>query len=243
MVLLLLLLLLLLPALAALYLVYRPPPQLIQYLQHRWPDILWQVPTSAKVIALTIDDGPSIYTREILDILKANNATATFFIIGSHVCGREDVLRDIISNGNELGNHAMHDEPSFKLSDCELESQIHAVEQMIHNAYKNVTGPEAESFPKYFRPGSGFVTARMRKLLHQLGYSLVLGGIDPHDPQIPFACVNSAHILSMARPGGIIICHDGRSWSPSMLRAVLPKLRQRGYKIITITELLKSSPP
>ncbi|KAI4165486.1 MAG: hypothetical protein LQ342_000896 [Letrouitia transgressa] len=216
--------------------VYKPPSLLVRYLQRRWPDVLWRVPTSSKVIALTIDDGPSEYTDEIMQILKSNGATATFFIIGSQVAGREKTLQDIVRNGNELGNHAMHDEPSRSLSDSTLVEEIHSVEEMMHKAY-DVVGKEPP--PKYFRPGSGFFSGRMRKMLGRLGYRLVLGSIYPHDPQIPFWRVNVSHILSMVRPGGIIICHDRRSWTAPMLRKVLPEIVRKGYRIVTVTELLK----
>ncbi|CRG83363.1 hypothetical protein PISL3812_00714 [Talaromyces islandicus] len=239
MLLLLLILFLLLLPLIALFLVYRPPFKLVQYFQHLWPEVLWHVPTSEKVIALTIDDGPSIYTREILDILKEYSSAATFFVIGSNaVGGHKDILQDLIRSGSELANHAMNDEPSYKLDNVELASQIRAVEQVIDKTYQLLSF--AGSGPRYFRPGSGFFTIRMRKVLQELGYTLVLGGIYPHDPQIPFSTVNAAHVLSMVRPGGIIICHDGRRWTPPMLKIVLPELRRRGYRIVTITELLSS---
>ena len=92
---------------APFWLIYKPPRLLIRYFQHQWPDVLWRVSTSTKVIALTIDDGPSEYTDEIMQILKSNGATATFFIIGSQVAGHEEILQDLIRNGNELGNHGM----------------------------------------------------------------------------------------------------------------------------------------
>ena len=90
---------------APLWFVYKPPGVLLRYFQHRWPDVLWRVSTSSKIVALTIDDGPSEYTNEILQILKSHNASATFFIIGSQVAGSEEMLRDLVRNGNELGNH------------------------------------------------------------------------------------------------------------------------------------------
>lgn len=218
-----------------LYLVYKPPGLLIRLLERRWSDVLWHVPTSSKVVALTIDDGPSQYTDEILQILKMNGATATFFVIGSQVAGHEGTLQDLIRNGNELGNHAMHDEPSRSLSDTTLVDQIHSVEEMIREAY---AAADAKPPPRYFRPGSGFFSGRMRKMLGRLGYRLVLGNIYPHDPQIPFWRVNANHVLSMLRPGGIIICHDRRSWTAPMLRKVLPEIRRRGYRIVTVTQLL-----
>ncbi len=217
------------------YIIYKPPNLLIRYFQHRWPDVLWHVPTASKVIALTIDDAPSEYTDEIMDILKANGATATFFVIGSQVKGREGILRDLVRNGNELGNHAMHDEPSKALSNDDLVSQIASVEKMIDTAY---TSAGVKLPPRYFRPGSGFFHDRMRKLVQRLGYRLVLGSIYPHDPQISYWRVNARHILSMLRPGGIVICHDRRKWTAPMLRRVLPDMKRRGYRVVSVSELL-----
>lgn len=221
-----------------LYFIYKPPNFLICYFQRRWQDILWHVPTRSKVVALTIDDGPSEYTDRIMQVLKANCTTATFFIIGSQVAGHEQTLQNLIHNGNELGNHAMNDEPSLFLSDIVLATQIECVRERLHGAYAavGVEGP-----PNYFRPGSGFFSDRMRKNLQKLGYRLVLGSIYPHDPQISFWRVNAQHILSMLRPGGIIICHDRRSWTVPMLERVLPEMRRRGYRIVTITELLEEA--
>lgn len=220
-----------------LYAVYKPPAVLIRYFQRRWPDVLWSVSTSSKVVALTIDDAPSQYTNEIMQILHANNATATFFVIGSQISDQhKGTLQELIRHGHELGNHAMHDEPSRALNDGSLVEQIHSVEEMLLTAYAAVG---VELPPKYFRPGSGFFSGRMRNLMGRLGYRLVLGSIYPHDPQIHFWRVNANHILSMLRPGGIIICHDRRSWTAPMLREVLPEIRRKGYRIVTVTQLLR----
>lgn len=223
---------------ATLYIIYKPPGFLIRYFQRRWPDVLWQVNTSSKTIALTIDDAPSEYTDEIMEILKANDATATFFIIGSQVPGREETLQDLVRNGNELGNHAMHDEPSRSLADATLVEQIQTVEEKLDAAYAAVGAGEA---PKFFRPGSGFFSTKMREMLGRLGYRLVLGSIYPHDPQIPYWGVNARHVLSMLKPGGIVICHDRRGYTAPMLRKVLPEIRRRGYRIVTVSELLREA--
>ncbi|KAI1168813.1 polysaccharide deacetylase [Nemania serpens] len=220
------------------YIIYKPPPGLIAYFARRWPDVLWEVRTDKKVVALTIDDAPSEHTKEILEILNSHQATATFFVIGGQVAGREDILADIVRSGSELGNHAMHDEPSRSLSDEELTSQIEAVREKIHVAYK--TG-EADMPPPYFRPGSGFFSDRMRGLVAKLGYNLVLGSVYPHDPQIHSPWLNSRHILSMVRPGAIIICHDRRSWTPPMLRKVLKQLKRDGYRVLSLTEMLQAT--
>jgi peptidoglycan/xylan/chitin deacetylase (PgdA/CDA1 family) len=232
--------LLLLLALAAFlivpfYIIYKPPELLIHYFQHRWPDVLWQIDTTQRVVALTIDDAPSEFTGLILEVLKANNATATFFVIGGQVAGREGVLESLVRDGNELGNHAIRDEPSRGLSDEQLAYEIAVVERSINAAYLAV---RVGGRPRYFRPGSGFFSERMRALVRKLDYRLVLGSVYPHDPQVRWPWVNALHVLSMVRPGAIIICHDRRSWTVPMLRKVLPELQRRGYRVVTVTELL-----
>ncbi|KAI3329393.1 hypothetical protein HD806DRAFT_530788 [Xylariaceae sp. AK1471] len=220
------------------YVIYKPPRGLIAYFAYRWPDVLWEVPTDKKVVALTIDDAPSEHTEEILGILNGHGATATFFVIGGQVAGREDILADIVRSGSELGNHAMHDEPSRSLSDDELTEQIETVREKIRKAYKTGEGPTP---PRYFRPGSGFFSDRMRSLVEKLGYRLVLGSVYPHDPQIHWSWLNSRHILSMVRPGAIIICHDRRSWTAPMLRTVLRQLKHEGYRVMSLTEMLRET--
>ncbi|KAL5341674.1 hypothetical protein BJX70DRAFT_43110 [Aspergillus crustosus] len=100
--------------------------------------------------------------------------------------------------------------------------------------------PAAAGGPgRYFRPGSGFFTDRMRALVQREGFRLVLGNVYPHDPQINVPWVNAAHVLSMVRPGSIIIVHDRRPWTAPMLATVLPELKRRGYRVGTVSDLLK----
>ena len=222
-----------------LYLIYKPPESLINYFQSRWQDVLWHVQTDRKIVALTIDDAPSQYTDEILEALKRNEAAATFFVIGAQVAGQEATLRNIVSNGNELGNHALHDEPSRKLDDDTLAAHIRGVETKINDAYTFADIPPPPQ--RYFRPGSGFFSTRMRELVKNMGYRMVLGSIYPHDPQVHSSRINGRHILSMLRPGGIIICHDRRKWTAPMLKEVLPEIKRKGYQVVTITQLLEQT--
>jgi peptidoglycan/xylan/chitin deacetylase (PgdA/CDA1 family) len=133
----------------------------------------------------------------------------------------------------------MHDEASRALTNAQLEEQIRDVERMIDDAYSlaHVDGEPT----RYFRPGSGFFSTRMRGIVRELGYRLVLGDVYPHDPQIPYWRVNAAHVLSMLKPGGIIICHDRRSWTVPMLRKVVPEMKRRGWKITTVSGLLEQA--
>lgn len=148
-----------------LYILYKPPRFVIRLAQRQWEDVLWNVATSKRILALTIDDGPSEYTSEILDILRSNDATATFFVIGSHATpAREEILRDLIRHGNELANHAMRDEPSYLLSETELIDNINCVQKMLSDieatARPGANGVGLDSkltqSALYFRPGGGF---------------------------------------------------------------------------------------
>jgi peptidoglycan/xylan/chitin deacetylase (PgdA/CDA1 family) len=222
------------------YVIYKPPTFVIRYFARRWPDVLWHVPLPAdkKVIALTIDDAPSEHTRDILALLKEHGAKATFFVIGGQVAGREDILAEIVEQGHELGNHAMHDEAARGVMDEELHAQIDKVQKLIRGAYFMAGSDERGPKYNYFRPGSGFFSDHMRAMVDKMGFRLVLGSIYPHDAQISYWWLNARHILSMLRPGGIIICHDRRSWTIPMLAKVLPEAKRRGYKLVTVTDLL-----
>lgn len=219
-----------------LYTIYKPPKVVISYFQARFPEVLFQVQTDKKIVALTIDDTPSVYTNEILDILKENEASATFFVIGGQVSGNERILSDIVKAGSELGNHAMHDEPSISLPSDVLESQIHEVDLFINRAY-NDAGKERKSH--YFRPGSGVFSRRILDVATTAGYKTILGSIYPHDPFISFWTVNAWHILSMIRPGAVIICHDRRPWTVPMLKKVVPAMKKKGYEVVSLSKFLE----
>lgn len=231
----LLLLIILLP----LYVIYYPPSPLIRYFSHRWKDVLFHVvlPSNKKLIALTIDDAPSHLTPEILQVLEENGAKATFFVIGAQARGgQESLLTKIVRAGHELGNHAMHDSPSRALTQPQLTDEIKQVDTLIRTAYASASVSEPP--PRYFRPGSGFFSTRIRETAKAMGYQVVLGDIYPHDPQIRSSRVNARHVLGMLKPGGIVICHDRREWTLQMLREVLPRIRERGYGIVSLGELI-----
>lgn len=218
------------------WVIYKPPKWVISTLQRHNPSVLFQIETARKVVALTIDDAPSQYTNEILEILKANEATATFFVIGGQVAGRESVLEDIVHAGSELGNHAMHDEPSVSLASDVLAQQIQEVDIMLKHANEEAS---KERTGRYFRPGSGIFSQRILDVAAKAGYKTALGSIYPHDPFVTYWRVNAWHVLSSLRPGAVIICHDRRSWTLPMLRKVVPEMKRRGYDVVTVSKLLE----
>lgn len=236
---LILLTLIVLSVFSPIYCIYKPPTFLISYFSYLNPSVLFHIPTPRSLIALTIDDAPSSHTLEILETLATAKVHATFFVIGAQVAGREAILAEIVRQGHELGNHALHDEPSRSLPPDVLAAQIQQVDDLIRAAYA-AAGSDAAP-PRYFRPGSGFFNRRLLDTVEGLGFKVVLGDIYPHDPQVPYWRVNAAHILSMLKSGGVIICHDRRSWTVPMLRKVLPEAKRKGWRIGSLSEVLREA--
>ena len=201
------------------------------------PEVLYSAATDRPVIALTIDDGPDPQTTPlILDVLAQNHATATFFVIAERIRGNESLMRRIVSEGHEIGNHMTRDEPSIKLTAADFESEL-------LNAHRVLS---AYSQPRWFRPGSGWYDEQMLATVGKQQYRCALGSIYPFDTLIPSSWLAQKMILAMARPGKIMILHDcGRRGlrTAQTLAAIIPILQQRGFRICTLSELTRPSAP
>ena len=195
------------------------------------PRVLYSVATSAPVVALTIDDGPDLLTTPpLLDLLERHGARATFFIITGRVAGNEALLHRMVANGHELGNHLLRDEPSVELPPEEFERQL-----LSSDALLSRFGPV-----RWVRPGSGRYDSRMLETMARHGYQCALGSVYPFDPQIPWSWFSRRFILGTVEPGSVIILHDWGSRGRRTLKTlstVLPELRERGYRVVTLSEL------
>lgn len=215
--------------------VYLQPRFLINLISRSYPEVLFNVDTSEKIIALTIDDAPTrVETPQILDILKEFNATATFFCIGYNMMYEDrdkSILRRMRDEGHEIGNHMSYDDPSYKLEDAEFKKQFTHVDSLIEEV-------NAERTTKWFRPGHGFFTRKMLDVVGGFGYKTALGDVYPHDPMIKLPSVNSYYVVNRVHPGAIVILHN-RPWTMDALCSLLPQLKEMGYTITTLSGLLK----
>jgi peptidoglycan/xylan/chitin deacetylase (PgdA/CDA1 family) len=184
-------------------------------------------------MALTIDDGPDPRTTPlILAELRRQGARATFFLIAERVEGQEGLVRQLVAEGHELGNHFMRDRPSIRLSPRAFETDLLQAHQVLA-AY----GPVV----KWARPGSGWYSRAMLEVMRRHGYGCALGSIYSFDAAIPSASVAARFVLRHARPGAIIVLHDAGARGQrtvKALRAVLPELRRRGYRVVSLSELV-----
>ncbi|KAL0487080.1 peptidoglycan-N-acetylglucosamine deacetylase [Acrasis kona] len=217
--------------------VYFQPKFIVDTLSHLFPEVLFRTNTTKKIVAITFDDGPdSDTTPQILDELAKYNSKATFFLVGSEILKENNsrLLDRMRSEGHELGNHTMYDRATIKLSKDEFTEELKSVDRLIY--------PEGDVTQecKLFRPGCGYFTNSMVTIAKQLGYRTVLGDIYPHDPIVKNHKINSWYVINRTHPGGIVILHDKRKHTIPALQTILPALKQKGYEIVTVSELLSN---
>ncbi len=198
------------------------------------PGCLYNVRRPDKVVAHTIDDGPdSTTTPELLRILAANDARATFFLISGNLPGNDSLVRRLVREGHEIGNHFSKNEASIGLSPREFVESLLTADSALRK-FAPV---------RWVRPGSGHYNKRMIRTFRDHGYRCALGSVYPFDPQIPFPAYATWVVRRSVRPGSIIILHDGGYKGRNTIRTlnrVLPDLRRRGYRVVTLSELARS---
>jgi peptidoglycan-N-acetylglucosamine deacetylase len=208
------------------------PRWLVPRIAARSPRCLYMVPTHERVAALTLDDGPdAAHTRALLAVLRAHEAHATFFLISSRVTGNESVVEAAVADGHELGNHLTRDEASIRLSPDAFAAAVAEAGRVL-GEFATV---------RWLRPASGFYDAEMLGTIERAGYRCALGSIYPYDAHLPWPGLSSAYVLANLRPGSVIVLHEGGDRSRrtiEALRRVLPALRARGYRIVTLSELV-----
>jgi len=209
------------------------PTVFMEWKRSESPEVLFYVGTREPVVALSIDDGPSEATPEILEILAANDAHATFFVIGENVLAHPDLAHRMLAEGHELGHHMMVDQPSIDLSPEEFHAQFEEMDAILDDLGGS----------HLFRPASGWYNDRMVDDAASMGYRTVLGSVYAFDAQQPFPKVSNWYMRQLVGPGSIMILHDGPERGPrtaEVLRSLLPDLRARGFRVVTVSELTGS---
>jgi peptidoglycan/xylan/chitin deacetylase (PgdA/CDA1 family) len=195
------------------------------------PGVAYFKDSRRRVVALSIDDGPDpMTTPKILDTLNCHESQATFFVISKRIIGNESIVKDIVRQGHELGNHLTEDVPSICLSSDDFENELLKAHSVLVNFSK----------PCWLRPGFGWYTHSMVCTAKKHGYQVALGTVFPFDTLISSSEFASEYILKNIFSGSIIVLHDTRDWgneTAKTLDMVLPKLLQRGYKVVTLSKL------
>ncbi|MGI8824172.1 MAG: polysaccharide deacetylase family protein [Chloroflexota bacterium] len=194
--------------------------------------------TRDHVIALTFDDGPSPYTWAILSLLRAHHASATFFVVGMHVVTYPKIVKAEVTAGDLLGNHTYTHVDLAWLPEDEAIAQLQATQRVVR--------AETGTTPLWFRPPFDAVDARVVTLAARLGLRTVTWSVDPRDWSEPGVAAIVQRVLVSVRPGSIVLFHDGGGYRAQTVAAVsvlLPILKQRGYRFVTLNTLFPSSLP
>jgi len=189
-------------------------------------------------VALTFDDGPGPYTREILRVLTSMHAPATFFVIGRWARLYPKLVAAEVRAGCEVGDHTETHPPLALLSPTAQAAEITEAGQAIHRA--------GAPNPVLFRPPYGSFDQSTLGIVRQQRMLMVLWSADTKDYTRPGVHSIIYTAVSGGQPGAIILMHDGggdRIETVAALPRIITRLRQRGYQLVTVTRLIAADPP
>jgi peptidoglycan-N-acetylglucosamine deacetylase len=189
-------------------------------------------------VALTFDDGPGPYTSAIIRILQRSHTPATFFVIGRGIAPYRRLISVEAREGFDIGDHTWAHPFLSALPAAAAQQQILWAAHSIQAA----GGP----YPRLFRPPYGAFDAQTLAVLRAMRLLMVLWSADTRDYSRPGVNRIVYVALSGARPGGIILMHDGggdRVETVDALPRIIGGLRRHGYHLVTVAQLVADDPP
>ncbi|MFF4309240.1 polysaccharide deacetylase family protein [Streptomyces sp. 900105755] len=190
----------------------------------------------AKCVALSFDGGPSPTTPRLLDILKQQHLHATFFVQGrGHISKYPGILRRIAQEGDEIGNHTW---THPRLTDLD-EAGARAELTRTQNAIERITGTR----PVLMRPPEGRTDRKVAKVCRELGLAQVLWSVTAKDYETTDSALITKRVLEQTHRDGIILLHDLHKGTVPAVPGILKALKQRGYTVVTVSQLLAPAKP
>jgi len=195
--------------------------------------VVKKIPTTHKVVALTVDDGPHYKTTpELLKVLKEKNVKVTMFVLGQNVKEHPELVTLAVKDGHEIATHAYTHNYLTKMSQAECAAELDKTEA----ALKNIAVK-----PHLFRPPGGLYNETVIKEADKRCYTTILWSIDPKDWQRPSVAQVVSTVTNTVEPGSIVLLHDGQYPlpTPEAVGLIIDNLRVKGYTFVTISELLE----
>jgi len=188
-------------------------------------------------LAMTFDDGPHAQnTPRLLDMLKQRGIKATFFLVGECAAQYPQIVKRELAEGHEIGNHSWTHPQLSKMSDAAVHDELQKTQDAIVNACGLV--------PKLMRPPYGAFTQRQQRWCNgEFGYKCILWDVDPLDWKVRNAEHVQSEILKHAVSGSIILSHDIHKTTVDAMPATLDALLAKGYKFVTVSDLLAMDHP
>ena len=190
---------------------------------------------SKKVLYLTFDAGyENGSTEKILDILKEQQVSAAFFLVGNYIEKNADLVRRMEAEGHIVGNHTMHHKDMSKLTD---EAAFAKELQDLETLYQETVG---KPMPKYYRPPQGIYSEENLRLAQKLGYKTVfwsLAYVDWNNDSQPTREQAFKKLLPRTHPGAVILLHSTSKTNAEILEELIEKWKSEGYQFGTLEEL------
>lgn len=219
------------------------PPRVVQTPQNQTVNAPFNFPrnigvshssgdSSQPIVAMTFDDGPHPRnTPRLLDMLRARNIKATFYVIGENVKRYPALTRRIVAEGHEIGNHTWTHANLKKLSDAGIRNELIRTRTII----AQTTGIQ----PRTMRPPYGALLQRQRQMIYnEFGYPTILWAVDPEDWKRPGPSVVTSRILNATRNGSIILAHDLHAPTIDAMPGTFDGLLKKGFRFVTVSQLL-----
>lgn len=182
-----------------------------------------------KYVALSFDDGPGEYTKYFLDKLKEKNVKTTFFVLGQKVAGKEDILKQMVNDGHDIGNHSYNHANFGTLKKEDALGNIELADVKIKDAIGFV--------PKYLRPPYGI---RNFKAEEASGKTVILWNYDPLDWKLRDVQKVKEEILKMPE-NSLAVMHDIHKTTVDAVIEAIDEKRKEGFEFVTVTELLEKT--
>lgn len=207
------------------------------------PKFIYKVKTNEKLIALTFDDGPHpVFTINLLDIFKEKGIKATFFVTGNSIVKHKNIVRRMIAEGHELGNHSFsHINLIFKKKSI-IREEIEKTDRLLREL-----GVKDEI---HFRPPFGRLLFAASSVLVSLNKKVIMWNVPTKDfkENDPHIILN--RIYKRIKPGSIIVLHDSgverpgkkidRQATINAVKVLIEELPNKGYEFRTVSELINN---
>jgi peptidoglycan/xylan/chitin deacetylase (PgdA/CDA1 family) len=209
-----------------------------------WPQsqlygrIVTRGPGDQRLVALTFDDGPNDpATSRILDVLAEKGVKATFFVVGENARVFPDTVRRTVAEGHAVGNHSYQHRKRDTLRDVRYQ-ELERTQEAIFEA--------AGIRPALYRSPNGFHTPWQLRAVRRAGLTTVHWDVQTKDWERPDPDTIVRRVLDHVHPGAIVLMHDGddthhgsdRTPTIEALPRLIDALRERGYRLVTVPELL-----
>lgn len=209
------------------------PPRALAAQAERRPAIPTTKPVNCrrvKCVALTFDDGPAPQTTFVLNALRKRGARATFFVLGSLAKKRPKVLRQMVADGNAIGNHSWDHAMFSRLSSAAMSRELKRTDAVIRKA----TGIRTN----LVRVPYGENNARIRKTIRtSVRSASVLWSVDTLDWKYRNSATVTRNVMRAVRPGSIVLMHDIHPTSRAAVPGIIRRLQAKGYVLVTVPEL------